>query len=52
MAVRTPVLYLIQEIIPGWDIPFVEGSAEQIVRVGIAAFVAYLLKNTRYKRRS
>lgn len=38
IAVLTPVLYLVQELIPGWNIP-------PIAKAAIAAAVAYIIKN-------
>lgn len=38
MAVGTPVLYLLQELIPGWDLP-------PLAKAAIAATITYLLKN-------
>lgn len=38
MAVGTPVLYLVQELIPGWDI-------SPIAKAAISAGITYLLKN-------
>lgn len=38
IAVGTPVIYLIQELIPGWD-------AHPIVKASISATITYLLKN-------
>lgn len=38
MAVGTPTLYILQEMIPGWDI-------QPIYKAGISAGVTYLLKN-------
>lgn len=38
IAVGTPVLYLVQELIPGWNIP-------PLAKAAIAASVTYLLKN-------
>lgn len=35
-AVGIPVLYAIQELIPGWDIP-------DIAKIAISAFVGYIL---------
>lgn len=38
MAVLTPMLYVVQEMIPGWDI-------DPIFKAGISAGVSYLIKN-------
>lgn len=38
MAVGTPLLYLAQEMIPGWD-------ADPFVKAGISAGITYLIKN-------
>lgn len=38
MAVLTPVLYFLQELIPGWNI-------DPILKIGASAGVAYLIKN-------
>jgi hypothetical protein len=38
IAVVTPMLYVIQEMIPGWD-------ADPIIKAGISAGISYLLKN-------
>lgn len=38
MAIGTPVLYLVQEMIPGYDIP-------PIYKAGASALVTYLIKN-------
>jgi len=38
MAVGTPVLYVLQELIPGWDVG-------PMIKAAIAATVTYLLKN-------
>lgn len=38
LAVGTPVLYLLQEMIPGWE-------ADPFVKAALSAFVTYLLKN-------
>ena len=38
MAVGTPVLYILQEMIPGWDV-------SPIIKAAIAATITYLLKN-------
>lgn len=38
LAVGTPVLYFLQELIPHWDIP-------SIAKIAISAGVTYLLKN-------
>ena len=38
MAIGTPVLYLVQELIPGWNI-------DPIYKAGISAAIAYLIKN-------
>lgn len=38
MAVGTPLLYLAQELIPGWE-------ADPFVKAGLSAFVTYLIKN-------
>lgn len=37
LAVGTPVVYLLQELIPGWDI-------NPIVKAAIAAFLTYLIQ--------
>lgn len=38
LAVGTPLLYLLQEVIPGWDI-------DPFVQAGLSAGVTYLIKN-------
>jgi len=38
MAVGTPALYMVQEMIPGWDIP-------AIAKLSLSAAVSYLIKN-------
>lgn len=38
MAVGTPLLYLAQELIPGWN-------ADPFVKAGISAGITYLIKN-------
>ncbi len=38
MFVGTPVLYLLQEMIPGWE-------ANPVLKVAISATITYLLKN-------
>lgn len=38
MAVGTPVLYFVQELIPGWDV-------DPIVKIALSAGVTYLTKN-------
>lgn len=38
MAVGTPLLYLLQEVIPGWD-------ADPFVKAGLSAGVTYIIKN-------
>ena len=38
IAVGTPILYLVQELIPGWNVP-------PIAKAAIAATITYLLKN-------
>jgi len=38
LAVGTPVLYAVQELIPGWEI-------DPILKIAVSALVAYLLKN-------
>lgn len=38
MAVATPCLYLLQELIPGWNL-------DPFVQAGLSAGVAYILKN-------
>ena len=38
MAIATPVLYVLQELIPGYDL-------SPILKVALSAFVAYLIKN-------
>lgn len=38
LGIGAPILYVVQEMIPGWDIP-------PIAKVAIAATVTYLLKN-------
>lgn len=38
ISVVTPMLYVIQEMIPGWD-------ADPIIKAGISAGISYLIKN-------
>lgn len=38
MAIGTPLLYLAQEMVPGWD-------ADPFVKAGISAGITYLIKN-------
>lgn len=38
MAVGTPVLYMVQELIPGWN-------ADPIVKAALGALITYLIKN-------
>lgn len=38
MAIGTPVLYLIQEMIPGWNL-------DPIAQAALSALITYLLKN-------
>ena len=38
ISVVTPMLYVIQEMIPGWDV-------DPIIKAGISAGISYLLKN-------
>lgn len=38
LAVGTPLLYLLQEVIPGWNI-------DPFVQAGLSAGVTYLIKN-------
>lgn len=38
MAVGTPVLYALQELIPGWNAP-------PVVKIGVSAGITYLIKN-------
>ena len=38
MAIGTPLLYLAQEVIPGWN-------ADPFVKAGISAGITYLIKN-------
>lgn len=38
MAVATPALYIVQEMIPGWNI-------DPILQASISAGISYLLKN-------
>lgn len=38
MAVGTPTLYFLQELIPGWDV-------QPIVKIALSAGVTYIIKN-------
>jgi hypothetical protein len=38
MGIGAPVLYVVQELIPGWDV-------HPVAKVAIAATITYLLKN-------
>lgn len=38
IAIATPVLYILQELIPGWNV-------SPILKAAISATIAYLLKN-------
>ena len=38
MAVGTPVIYAVQELIPGWEI-------DPVLKIAISAGLTYLLKN-------
>jgi hypothetical protein len=38
LAVGAPVLYLLQELIPGWNV-------DPIVKVALSALITYLIKN-------
>ena len=38
LAIGTPVIYAVQELIPGWDI-------DPILKIAISAGLTYLLKN-------
>lgn len=38
MAIGTPIIYVVQELIPSWDI-------DEIYKVAISASLTYLIKN-------